>query len=84
MDDYHELYHVHDVEIEKWCVYWSPHYFSITMDQVITFNNVATLSNHFKSSTTVFPTLSVTMIMARVLLTFNPIIKFFKELHTNC
>jgi hypothetical protein len=53
------------------------------MGRTITSSSVATLNSHFKNSTIVFSTVSVTTIMAQVLFTFNPIIKFFKELYTN-
>jgi len=74
MDDYHESYDVHDVEIEDWCAYWSPHYFSITMGQIITSNSVTTLNNHFGNNIIVFSTPNVITIVVQVLLAFNPIL----------
>jgi len=52
----------------------SPQYFSITMDQIITSNSVATLNNHFGNNTIGFSTFSVIIIVARILLAFNPIL----------
>jgi len=29
MDDYYEIKHAHEIQIEKWWLYWSPNYVSI-------------------------------------------------------
>jgi hypothetical protein len=35
MDDYHEFKHAHEVWIEEWWLYWSPHYVSIIRGTIV-------------------------------------------------
>jgi hypothetical protein len=84
MDDYHEFCDAHEVDIEEWCQYWSPNYFSITKGQLVALTLTPSttiigvgvgLSTHGGGGNN--------PAFRGWVLIFNLVINFFKELHTN-
>ncbi len=70
MDDYHEFWRDHVIEIEEWRQHWSPYYVSITHGGVVS-GGIITPSIPSTSTQVVPPPL------------FNPITEFFLRLKKN-
>jgi hypothetical protein len=70
MDDYHEFWRDHAVEIEAWKQHWSPSYVSITHGGVVSGGTITPSTP--STSTQVVPPPS-----------FNPITEFFLRLKKN-
>ncbi len=85
MDDYHEFCDAHEVDIEKWRQNWLPNYFSITKGQLITLTPIPStiIIGDGLGPSTLGGNGNDLIISAWVLLTFNPIIEFFEDFHTN-
>jgi len=85
MDDYHEFCDAHEANIEEWCRYWSPNYFSITKGRLATSTPTPSTtitgvsvgpSNHRDGGNGL-------IVRAWVLPIFNFVPKFFEEFCTN-
>jgi hypothetical protein len=85
MDDYHEFCDAHEIDIEEWCRYWLPNYFSITKDLLATSTPTPSTTIIGAGANLSIPrdNGSSLTIRARALPTFNLAIEFFEELRTN-
>jgi hypothetical protein len=93
MDDYHEFSCAHDIQINKWRLYWSPNYVSITMGIVAPSGATTTLGISLASGNRKASGNGVTESggtiegggarastnMRGLLPTFNPVVEFFRE-----
>ncbi len=90
MDDYHEFWHAHEVEIQNWQLYWSLNYVSITIMIVASSGALATPNNYCtngngsaSSAATRSGSANLSTKKQGPLLTFNPIVEFFHVLQWN-
>jgi len=90
VDDYHEFWHAHEVEIQNWQLYWSLNYVSITIMIVASSGALATPNNYCtngngsaSSAATRSGSANPSTKKQGPLLTFNPIVEFFHVLQWN-